>query len=127
MYLSRRQLDEAILQSCNSATRLIRNLLTAFFTPSILAESSCFGTRRYAKLNPDIVGACFSKCVYNIYIYTVVSHHIYYDVLRDYTHYLMIFHVGFVMSKHADVGWSSLVDSINDKCANYRRKIKKIS
>ena len=42
--------DEAIDQSCNSATRLIKNLMFCFFTPSVLANSSCFGTGRYPKL-----------------------------------------------------------------------------
>lgn len=61
VYISKRQLDEAIDQSCKSATRLMRNLLMVFFTPSVLAQSSCFGTRKFAKLNTDIIGACLSE------------------------------------------------------------------
>ena len=37
VYLSKQQLDEAVDQSCNSASRLMRNLLVVFFSPSVLA------------------------------------------------------------------------------------------
>ena len=69
MYLTRRQLDEAVDQSCGSPTKLIRNLLMAFFSPSTLAASSCYGTRRYPALNKDIIGACFRK-----YMFTFMSY-----------------------------------------------------
>ena len=36
-------------------------------------------------------------------------------------------HLGFVQSKHPTVMRSALVDAVNDKCANYRRKTKKNS
>ena len=68
VYLSKRQLDEAVDQSCSSATRLIRSLLAVFFSPSILAGSSCLGTRKCPGLNPNIIGACFSK------YYALVNH-----------------------------------------------------
>lgn len=61
VYLTRRQLDEAVDQSAGSPTKLIRNLLMIFFTPSVLAKSSCFGTGTFPKLNSDIIGACFRK------------------------------------------------------------------
>ena len=75
VYLTKRQLDEAVDQSCNSASRLVRNLLMVFFTPSVLATSSCRGTRRFPALNKDITGACFRE-----------SNHISY---LDYTHFLI--------------------------------------
>jgi len=34
-----------------------------YFMPSVLAFSSCGGTRRYPALNCDIIGACFSKLI----------------------------------------------------------------
>ena len=63
VYLFKRQLDKAVDQSCNSPTRLMRNLLIAFFTPSVLAASSCLGTHKFPALNKDIIGACFSKLI----------------------------------------------------------------
>ena len=61
VYLTVRQLDEAEDQSCRSATRLIRNLMMVFFTPTTLASSSCLGKKHYPALNSDIIGACISK------------------------------------------------------------------
>lgn len=52
--LSQRQLDEAIDNSADSPTRLIRNLMSAFF-PSAL------GGRINKALDKDIVAACLSK------------------------------------------------------------------
>ena len=60
IYISQRQLDEAEAQSCQLPTRLLRNLLMVFFTPSVMGGSSCFGTRKFPALNQDIIGACFS-------------------------------------------------------------------
>lgn len=73
VYLTKRQLDEAVDQSCNSATRLMRNLLVVYFTPSVLASSSCGGTRRYPALNRDIIGACFSKLIVTLVELTILS------------------------------------------------------
>ena len=64
MDLAQRELDEAIDQSCGNPTKLIRNLLMAFFSPSTLAVSSCYGTWRYPALNKDIIGACFHKYMF---------------------------------------------------------------
>ena len=111
VYISKRQLDEAVDQSCKSPTRLIRNLLTVFFTPSIMAQSSCFGTRKYSKLNSDIIGACFSESIVPLLYLPVFM--------------CMSFCLEFVQSRH-DVGRSLLVDCVNDKCANYRRKAKPV-
>ena len=64
VYLTKWQLDEAVDQSCNSASRLMRTLLMVFFTPPVLASSRCLGTRKFPAPNEDITGACFSKyCV----------------------------------------------------------------
>ena len=48
----------------------MQNLLIAFFTPSLLAASSCLGTRKLPALNRDIIGACFSKLIINILDYS---------------------------------------------------------
>ena len=61
VYISLRQLDEANHRSANSPTRLLRNLLVVFFEPSVLATSTCRGNKTHPALNPDILGACFSK------------------------------------------------------------------
>ena len=69
MYLSKHQLGEAIDQNNNSPTKLTRNLLTVFFTPSVLALSSCGGTRKFPCLNRDVIAACIRKfCTSFIYI-----------------------------------------------------------
>lgn len=61
VYIVKRQLDEAIARSCDIPTRLLRNLLMVFFTPTVLGQSSCFGTRKFSALNADIIGAIFRK------------------------------------------------------------------
>lgn len=61
--LSQRQLDEALDGSNQSPTRLIRNLLSVFFSKDILASSSAYGGRKNAALDRDILGACLSKYI----------------------------------------------------------------
>lgn len=58
--LSQRQLDEAVDNSNNSGTRLIRNLMSAFFPKEVLAKFSALG-RINTALDKDIVAACLSK------------------------------------------------------------------
>ncbi len=107
VYLTQRQLDEALHQSCSSPTRLV-NLMSCFFPPTLMAKSSCFGTRRFPKLNEDIVGACFSKSwLYEICMIIKLCH----------------MRTGFVQvqKRYPEVGRSTLVNAVNDKCANHRR------
>ena len=59
--LSQRQLDEAIDNSADSPTRLIRNLMSTFFPREVLAKSSALGGRTNKALGKDIVAACPSK------------------------------------------------------------------
>ena len=54
VYLTKRQLEEDINQSCRSPMRLIRNL-SSVFTPPII---SCLGTRKYQDLDKDVIGVC---------------------------------------------------------------------
>ena len=61
MILTQKQLDEAEGESGGSPTRLIRNLMSVFFTREELARSSCYGSRANAALDKDIVSACISK------------------------------------------------------------------
>ena len=62
VYLTQKQYDEVIDQSGNSPTRMIRNLMTVFFKPTTLAQSSCLGKRgKHPPLNQDVVSACLSK------------------------------------------------------------------
>lgn len=55
------QLDEVEGCSNGSPTRLIRNLLSAFFSREELALSSCYGSRVHRALDKDIVLACLSE------------------------------------------------------------------
>ena len=59
--VTQRQLDEAEGESGGSPTRLIRNLLSIFFSREELARSSCYGSRANASLDRDVVSACISK------------------------------------------------------------------
>ena len=61
--LSQRQIDEAIDNSNNSPTRLIRHLISAFFTKEVLATSSALGGRKNNALDKDIVAACLSELI----------------------------------------------------------------
>jgi hypothetical protein len=88
VFLTQKQLDMAIDGAKNSPTRLIRNLMSVFFSPQTLATSSACGTRKHKALDSDIVQAC----------------------------------IHYVRSQFQHVSKSTLVDCINDKCANYRRK-----
>ena len=58
---SQRQLDEALDNSDNSGTRLIRNLMSTFFPKEVLATSSVLGGKTNKALDKDIVAACLSK------------------------------------------------------------------
>lgn len=58
--LSQRQLDEAVDSSNHSPTRLIRNLISVFFTKEVLAASSAYGGRHNGALDQDILAACLS-------------------------------------------------------------------
>ena len=107
--LSQRQLDVAIDNSSGSATKLIRNLMSVFFSRETLASSSALGGRQNLALDQDIVGACIRK-------HTTCK-----------TRFFFFFNcyiIGFVLSKH-DVAKSTLIDCINDKCANARHIAKK--
>uniref|UniRef100_A0A1X7T210 BEN domain-containing protein n=1 Tax=Amphimedon queenslandica TaxID=400682 RepID=A0A1X7T210_AMPQE len=59
--LTQRQLDDVEGESNQSPTRLIRNLMSAFFTREVLAKTSYYGSRLNDPLNKDILGACISK------------------------------------------------------------------
>ena len=59
--LSQRQLDEVIDNSGNSPTRLIRNLMSSFFTREVLASLSALGGRMNKALDNDVIAACLSK------------------------------------------------------------------
>jgi hypothetical protein len=62
VYIASKQLD-IIKSNSNSATKLLRNLLVAFFTPQTLASSSVLGSRKTQPLDKCILNACFRKCI----------------------------------------------------------------
>ena len=61
--LSQRQLDEALDNSAGSPTRLVRNLVSSFFTKEVLASSSALGGRVNKALDQDILAACLSELI----------------------------------------------------------------
>ena len=61
--ITQRQLDEAEGESNGSPTRLIRNLMSVFFSREELARSSCYGSRLNAALVKDILLACISELI----------------------------------------------------------------
>ena len=103
--LSQRQIDEAIDNSNNSPTRLIRHLMSAFFTKEVLSTSSALGGRKNNALDKDIVAACLSELLLT---WSQNS----FNYAQKY--------IGFVQSKYT-VAKTVLIDAINDKCANARR------
>ena len=61
--VTQRQLDEAEGESNGSPTRLIRNLISVFFSREELARSSCYGSRQNPALDKDILLACISELI----------------------------------------------------------------
>ena len=59
--ITQRQLDEAVGESNGSPTRLIRNLMSTFFSREELARSSCYGSRNNKPLDRDVLSACISE------------------------------------------------------------------
>lgn len=109
VFLTRRQLDECVDGARKSATRLMQNLLSVFFTPDQFARSSAMGTRLHPWLDQDILSACMSIPV-----------HIECGNLNNCTIFLI---AEFVQNTFA-VSRAVLIDATNDKCSQYRRKNK---
>ena len=65
VYVTQPQVDEVVDSSGGSATKMMQNPLMVFFTPNVLAKSSCFGSRKFPGLQKDIVTACLSKYLCN--------------------------------------------------------------
>ena len=61
VYCTQQQLDAALDGSRGSATRLIRNLISVFFKPEVLAVSSAMGIRNHPALDSAIVSACIRE------------------------------------------------------------------
>ena len=114
MQLSQRQLDEAIDSSCNSSTRLIRNPLAVFFSNDVLAGSSAYGGSENPALDKDILAACLRKLKRKLSF-----------IINNGLIIINICDARFVQSKH-QVTKTVLIDAMNDKCAQARRKAKKI-
>ena len=99
MYLPAKLIDKIVCKS-SSASKLIRNLLVAFFPLEVLASSSALGsrllTRSYWVLAS--VSACGLKCA------------------------IIIPSLGFVQQKFKRMARMLLVDATNEKCAQCHRK-----
>ena len=68
VYLTPRQLDEAVASGNGKPTKLMRCLLSVFFEPQVMAQSSALGSRANKPLDKDILSACISKCILYIII-----------------------------------------------------------
>lgn len=107
VFITQKQLDEAIANS-TTATKLIRNLISVYFEPRVLAASSALGSRLNPALKKEILDACFRK----------------YNILRNVSpnlYFVMLTYTGFVQQQYK-VPRTNLVDAVNDKCAQCRRK-----
>ena len=58
-----KQLDAAVTEGSNSATKLMRCLVSCFFPADVLGKSSAMGFRGKPPLDQDILGACICKSV----------------------------------------------------------------
>lgn len=72
--LTKRQLDCAVDCAGSSPTKLMRNLLSVFFSADILAESSVLGKKGRAPLDRDTLDACIRKSDLCNYMYISVLH-----------------------------------------------------
>ena len=63
----KKQLDAALAAAGQSPTKLIRNLMSTYFTPEVLGLSTALGSREKPGLDEDIVSACISKSVKHMY------------------------------------------------------------
>lgn len=73
VFLTKRQLDEAVDSASGIPTRLMRNLLAVFFSPDVLGMSSALGKGKHPALNPDILGACIG-IFNNVRVFILLSH-----------------------------------------------------
>lgn len=122
VYISQRQLDAALDASQNSPTQLIRSLMSVFFPPEVLAISSAYGTRMHQALDLDIVQVCIRKLFYLIDLAIVAFISGGWNLSNVMYVYLFVQTADFVQSNFEHASRSCLIDSINDKCANYRRR-----
>ncbi len=74
VFMTKRQLDEAVAGTMNSPTKLIRNLLSVFFNRETLAGCSAFGSRKNPPLDGDIISACIRKL---LTVYTAIHVQLY--------------------------------------------------
>ena len=91
--------------SKESRTRLIRNLMSVFLAPDVITVSSACGTRKHKALDADIVQACICNSGVDVNICN-----------QSLTVYSILFEPSTLKLQNV------LSLSINDKCANYRRK-----
>ena len=63
VWITKCQLDEAISSSRSSPTKLIRNLLSVFFSNATLASSSALGTGKNPALDQNILSAIIGKSI----------------------------------------------------------------
>ena len=112
IYVAKKALEDAVDSSRKNPTRLVRNLVSIFFTEEELSKSNACGRgNKHIPLDPDILGACYRKLTYAIYTYVATD----------------IPFTGFVTEKHNGVSKPELVNAVNDVCCNARRKLKKMN
>ena len=97
--------------------KLMRALLAVFFEPHILAKSCALGTRSgNAGLDKEILGACICKYLLCFLCY-----------LLNFRIFSLTFHCCRLCSDTTWCSWTVLIDTVNDKCAQCRRQLKKKS
>lgn len=110
VYCTQMQLDEAVA-SAKTPTKLVRNLISIFYTPEQLAVCTAYGKRgQHQALDQRILSSCIRKLLNTC---TLCSTHFFPSLYTDY-----------VQHHYGAVAKTVLIDAVNDKCANYRRKKK---
>lgn len=114
-HLAHCQTDEAAVTSNRKASKLMCGLLSVFFDPHVLAQSSALGSRLNMKLDEDILSACIRRCI----TYTVFACNIF-CMQTCICMFLLHF-----CRKHQSSSCLFYLNRCCDKCTQCRRSIKK--
>ena len=62
VFLTKRQLEESVSNAGKSAMKLIRNIISVFYSREEMAKLSACGNRKHPGLDKDILAAAIRKC-----------------------------------------------------------------